>query len=268
MSSSDSDTPDTPESSPAITPKMEDYLRRIYRLEQEVNGRVSNSEIAERLGVTRASVTSMLSMLSNRGLIDRERYHPIRLTTEGKKLALRVIRRHRLAEAMLSELFEYAISEVDAEADILEHHLSDRLCREIERKLEMLETDPHGDLIPDSNLDLPQSEDATSLAEIEESAGVNVMRILTQDDEVLEYLVSIGLEPTEHLRLVETTPIGMSSLLSRMPVTKRVFQKDWPHRYWFRRWMTRNPYSGRGSRVSTHCLSTNRPTAVRRVASP
>ncbi|WP_435156486.1 metal-dependent transcriptional regulator [Haladaptatus sp. DFWS20] len=209
MSSADSDPPDTPESSPAATPKMEDYLRRIYRLEKEADDRVSNSEIAERLDVTQASVTSMLSTLSNRGLIDRERYRPIRLTTEGKELALRVVRRHRLAETMLAELFEYSISEVDSEADILEHHLSDRFCREIERKLEMPETDPHGDPIPDSSLDLPQSKEVTSLVEIEESASAEVTRILTQDDEVLEYLVSIGLEPTERIHLVETTPIGM-----------------------------------------------------------
>lgn len=209
MSSSDFDTPDATESSPAITPKMEDYLRRIYRLEQEADGRVSNSEIAERLGVTRASVTSMLSKLSNQGLIDRERYRPIRLTTEGKEIALRVVRRHRLAESMLAELFEYAISEVDAEADILEHYLSERIYQKIERNLNMPETDPHGDPIPDSNLDLPQSEDITSLVEIEESASVEVTRILTQDDEVLEYLVSTGLKPTERLHLDKITPIGM-----------------------------------------------------------
>jgi len=209
MSPSDSETPDTPESSPAVTPKAEDYLRRIYRLEQESDGRVSNSEIAERLGVTRASVTSMLSTLSKQGLIDRERYRPIRLTTEGEELALRVVRRHRLAETMLAELFEYAISEVDAEADILEHHLSERLCREIDRRLDMPETDPHGDPIPDSNLDLPQSSDVTSLVEIDESTSVKVTRILTQDDEVLEYLVSIGLEPTTRLHIDEITPIGM-----------------------------------------------------------
>jgi len=209
MSSSNSDTADTPDSSPAITPKMEDYLRRIYRLEQEADGRVSNSEIAQQLGVTQASVTSMLGTLSNRGLIDWEQYRPVRLTTEGEELALRVVRRHRLAETMLAELFGYAISEVDTEADILEHHLSERLCREIERKLDMPETDPHGDPIPDSNLDLPQSEDVTSLVEIEESASVEVTRILTQDDEVLEYFVSIGLEPTERLHLNEITPIGM-----------------------------------------------------------
>lgn len=209
MNSDNSDIPEPPESSSAITPKMEDYLRRIYRLEQEADGPVSNSDIADRLGITRASVTSMLSTLSNRGLIDREPYRPIRLTSEGEKLALAVIRRHRLAEAMLSELFEYTISEVDAEADILEHHLSDRLCRAIERKLDMPETDPHGDPIPDSNLGLPDPAEVTSLADIEEPASVKVARILTQDDDVLAYLVSIGVEPGESLHLVETTPIGM-----------------------------------------------------------
>ncbi|MFC6964442.1 metal-dependent transcriptional regulator [Halocatena marina] len=209
MKSSDSDSPDAPESSPAATPKMEDYLRRIYRLEKEADGPVSNSEIAEQLDVTQPSVTSMLSTLSNRGLIDRERYRPIRLTNKGEELALRVVRKHRLAETMLSEVFEYAISEVDSEAEILEHHLSDRLCRAIERKLGMPETDPHGDPIPDSNLDLPQSKDVTSLIEIEESASVAVTRILTQDNEVLEYLVSIGVEPAKRLCLNEITPIGM-----------------------------------------------------------
>ncbi|MFC7058865.1 metal-dependent transcriptional regulator [Halovenus salina] len=209
MDSVDSDTADTSELSPAVTPEMEDYLRRMYRLEQDADGRVPNSQIADRLGVTRSSVTSMLGALSERGLIDRERYRPVCLTTTGERLALRVIRKHRLAETMLSELFGYAISEVDAEADILEHHLSDRLCREIERTLNVPETDPHGDPIPDSNLDMPQSTDGTSLADVKPSTRVEVVRILTQDDDVLAYLESVGLGPSEHLRLVETTPVGM-----------------------------------------------------------
>jgi DtxR family Mn-dependent transcriptional regulator len=202
------DATDTPESLPAVTPKMEDYLRRIYRLEQDANGRVPNAQIADELGVTRASVTSMLSTLAELGLIDRQRYRPICLTAEGETLALRVIRRHRLAETLLSELFGYAISEVDGEADILEHHLSARLCREIEQELDMPETDPHGDPIPDSNLDLPQSADTTSLAEVEATTTVTVTRIMTQDDDVLEYLATVGLEPTKRIRIVETTSIG------------------------------------------------------------
>ncbi|WP_409338757.1 metal-dependent transcriptional regulator [Halalkalicoccus ordinarius] len=121
----------------ALTPKMEDYLRHLYRLEQETDGRVSNSAIARRLGVTRATVSSMLETLSDRRLIERERYRPVRLTTEGKELALGVFRRHRLVETMLSAWFDHTISEGDTEAGILEHHLSPHFCREIEQKLNM-----------------------------------------------------------------------------------------------------------------------------------
>lgn len=199
-------------STAALTPKMEDYLRHLYRLEQETDGRVSNSAIAGRLGVTRATVSSMLETLSDRGLIERERYRPVRLTTEGKELALGVIRRHRLVETMLSELFDYTISEVDTEADILEHHLSPRLCREIEQKLDMPETDPHGDPIPDTNLNIPRAKDATSLNEVSESSCVEVTRILIQDDETLDYLISTGIEPSVRFRLEEKAPIGMVTI--------------------------------------------------------
>lgn len=141
-------------STAALTPRIEYYLHHLYRLEQETDGRVSNSAIAGRLGVTRATVSSMLETLSDCGLIEREWYRPVRLTTEGKELALWIIRRHRLVETMLSELFDHTISEVDTEADILEHHLSPRLCREIEQKLNMPETDPQGDPIPDTDLNI------------------------------------------------------------------------------------------------------------------
>lgn len=213
MEQSDTDISDPLESSPAITPKMEDYLRHVYRLEQEADGRVSNSEIAEQLNVSRASVTSMLSTLSEQGLISRERYRPVRLTTKGEKSALTVVRRHRLAETMLAELFDYAISEVDSEADTLEHYLSKRLCGKIEQKLDMPETDPHGDPIPDSNLELPPSEDVTSLVQLEGATSVTVTRILSQDNAVLEHLDSIGLKPGVKVRLDEITPIGMVTIV-------------------------------------------------------
>lgn len=202
------------ESTAALTPKMEDYLRHLYRLEQETDGRVSTSAIAGRLDVTQATVSSMLDTLSDRGLIERERYRPVRLTSEGKERALEVIRRHRLVETMLSELFDYTISEVDAEADILEHHLSTRLCRAIEQELDMPETDPHGDPIPDTHLNIPRAKDTTSLNEGTESSCVEVVRILIQDDETLDYLISTGIEPSARFRLEKKTSIGMVTITS------------------------------------------------------
>ncbi|MFC7072748.1 metal-dependent transcriptional regulator [Halovenus rubra] len=192
-----------------ITPKMEDYLRRIYRLQQESEGRVSNSNLAETLDVTRATVTSMLDTLSSRGLIDWQRYRPVRLTAKGEATALQVLRRHRLVETMLAELFGYALSEVDAEADVLEHHISSRLCQTIEQELGMPQTDPHGDPIPDSDLDIDRTTDVSSLPTVAESSTVEVTRLLSQDEEILEYLVSLGIEPGKTLSLDEITPIGM-----------------------------------------------------------
>jgi DtxR family Mn-dependent transcriptional regulator len=212
MDSTDPAPPAIAESAPSVTPKMEDYLRRIYRLQQESESRVSNSDLADSLDISRASVTSMLDTLSEQGLIDRERYRPVRLSDAGETRALQVVRRHRLAETMLAEMFSYRISEVDAEADILEHYLSPRLCRAIERELGMPEVDPHGDPIPDSNLDVSRTADETSLLEVAESSTVEVTRLLTHDDETLEYLVSTGIEPGACLHLDETTPIGMVSV--------------------------------------------------------
>lgn len=207
--SPDRATPNTDGSGPELTSKTEDYLRRIYRIEQESDSRVSNSDIAESLDVTQASVTSMLATLSDRGLLDRERYRPVRLTPDGETLALQVVRKHRLVETMLAELFEYPISDVDAEADILEHHISHRLCQAIERKLGMPDTDPHGDPIPDRNLEVTHSEEMTTLPEVSESSTVEVTRVLTQDDAALTYLVSQGIEPEVRLTLDDVTPLGM-----------------------------------------------------------
>lgn len=205
-------SPDTETSSPSrvsVTPAMEDALRHIYRLARDGDGWVSNAAVADRLGVTRATVTSTFDALAARGLVDREKHRPVRLTDEGRDAALDVVRRHRLTETLLVELFGYELSEVDAEADRLEHHISERLCREIERTLGTPETDPHGDPIPDANLDVPWDDDACSLAEVESASTVEVTRILTQDEATLDYLVSAGVEPSAVLTLDERTPFGM-----------------------------------------------------------
>ncbi|AKH97038.1 metal-dependent transcriptional regulator [Halanaeroarchaeum sulfurireducens] len=212
MTAPDQNASNRPQSEPSITPKMEDYLRQIYLLGVNDDGWVSNSAIAQRLNVTRASVTSMLETLSDRGLIEWRRYQPIRLTADGKMLALRIVRRHRLAEMMLFELFDYAIGDVDAEADVLEHHLSRELCRAIEEELGMPETDPHGDPIPDVDLDISKTDQGKPLSDVPESSQIRVCRILTQDKDTLDYLDSVGIRPTAQLRLEDTTPIGMVSV--------------------------------------------------------
>ncbi|WP_435361438.1 metal-dependent transcriptional regulator [Haloarchaeobius sp. DFWS5] len=202
------ETADAPDRQ-SVTPTMEDYLRHIYRLSEEGNGWVTNAQLAERIDVERATVTSMFGALATAGLIDREKYQPVRLTDDGRTLALDVVRRHRLVETFLLDVFGYRISEVDVEADVLEHHVSDRLCREIDDLLGQPETDPHGDPIPDADLQLDEDAGATALTEVAIAASVEVTRVLTQDQRVLDHLVSAGIEPTATLTLDERAPFGM-----------------------------------------------------------
>lgn len=186
---------------------MEDALRHIYRLAETGDGWVSNTAVATQLDVTRATVSSTFDALAARGLVEREAYRPVRLTDAGQTAALDVVRRHRLVETLLVETFEYAMSEVDVEADRLEHHLSDRLCHEIERTLGMPSVDPHGDPIPDAALDV-EEDNLVPLFDVDEASVVEVVRIPTRDDETLTELVSVGVEPSAVLTLTERTPLG------------------------------------------------------------
>ncbi|MCT9097169.1 metal-dependent transcriptional regulator [Haloarchaeobius sp. HME9146] len=209
MATASPDSPDDDDQTGSLTTVMEDYLRHIYALERASEGRVSNSTLADRLGVSQPTVTSMFDTLAERGLIDREPYRPIVLTPAGEQAALEVVRKHRLVETLLTEQFGFAISEVDAEADALEHHISDRLCREIDRKLGHPAFDPHGDPIPDAELAVRAETDAVALVEVAESTRVEVTRITTQDEETLSYLVAAGIEPAAQLTVEEIAPFGM-----------------------------------------------------------
>ncbi|WP_435364216.1 metal-dependent transcriptional regulator [Haloarchaeobius sp. DYHT-AS-18] len=208
MATASPDSPDDDQTG-SLTTVMEDYLRHIYALERASEGRVSNSTLADRLGVSQPTVTSMFDTLAERGLIDREPYRPIVLTPAGEQAALEVVRKHRLVETLLTDQFGFAISEVDAEADALEHHISDRLCREIDRKLGHPAFDPHGDPIPDAELAVRADTDAVALVEVAESSRVEVTRITTQDEETLSYLVAAGIEPAARLTVEEVAPFGM-----------------------------------------------------------
>ncbi len=140
-----------PKSSEAI----EDYAKAIYALSREHEGPVLNGEVAERLGVAPATATSMLKRLGELGLVDYLPYRGATLTPSGEKVALEVIRHHRLIEAYLSEALGMPDDEVHAEAEVLEHHISEHLERLIAAKLGEPSHDPHGTPIPGPDLRLP-----------------------------------------------------------------------------------------------------------------
>ena len=191
---------------------MEDYLKSIYHLQQETDDKVRTSEIADYLDVTAPSVTSMLDKLEERGLINHEKYMGVSLTPDGERVALEVIRRHRLLEAYLTEHLEYSWTDVHDEADRLEHYISDDLAARVAAALDDPETDPHGAPIPSSTLELPDQHVGTALSEFEEKTVVVIEQVSDRDPEVLEYLSDRGIEPGSEHMIREIASFGLYTL--------------------------------------------------------
>jgi len=143
---------DVPKPSEAI----EDYAKAIYALSQDRPGPVLNGEVAERLGVAPGTATAMLKKLGEMGLVEYLPYRGATLTPAGEKVALEVIRHHRLIEAYLSEALGMPDDMVHAEAEVLEHHISEELELLIAAKLGEPSHDPHGTPIPGPDLSLPE----------------------------------------------------------------------------------------------------------------
>jgi DtxR family Mn-dependent transcriptional regulator len=137
------------------TEAIEDYAKAIYALSREREGPVLNGEVAARLGVTPATATSMLKRLGELGLVDYLPYRGVTLTAAGERVALETIRHHRLIEAYLSQALGMPDDQVHAEAEVLEHHISEELERLIAEKLGEPSHDPHGTPIPSPDLELP-----------------------------------------------------------------------------------------------------------------
>ena len=137
-----------------LTAAVEDYTKAIYTLEERV-GSASTNDLAELLDVKPGSVSGMLRKLSSLGLVEHERYRGVRLTEKGRRVALEVIRHHRLLELFLVKDLGMTEDEVHAEAEVLEHALSEELEELIARKLGDPTVDPHGVPIPSRELTLP-----------------------------------------------------------------------------------------------------------------
>jgi DtxR family Mn-dependent transcriptional regulator len=131
---------------------IEDYAKAIYAIAAEREGPVQNGEVAERLGVAPATATAMLQRLAELGLVEYRPYRGVRLTVAGERVALEVIRHHRLIEAYLSEALGMSDDRVHEEAEVLEHYISEELEALIAAKLGEPSHDPHGSAIPGPDL--------------------------------------------------------------------------------------------------------------------
>jgi DtxR family transcriptional regulator, Mn-dependent transcriptional regulator len=200
-----------------LTDAIQDYLKEIYKLEAS-GRRVSTTALAEQLGISPPSVTAMVKKLATLGLVKHERYRGATLTPKGERVALEVIRHHRLLEQYLSQTLGLPIDALHDEADRLEHALSEELEAHIDRSLGYPTRDPHGDPIPGPDLKLVVT-DATPLSTLEPGSKAVVSRVPDGDGELLRYLDSLNLTPGNRVEVRDSAPF-------EGPLTVRVGGED------------------------------------------
>jgi len=182
---------------------VQDYLKAIWKLEHDCPA--TTSALAADLGVTPASATAMVKKLAGLGLVEHERYRGVRLTPSGERAALEVIRHHRLLELYLMKALGLGLDEVHAEAERLEHYLSEDLESRIDAALGHPTHDPHGDPIPTAELELV-ADDSRWLTEVADGTEAVVSRVPDGDPELLRYLASLGIVPDQPIVLVGRAP--------------------------------------------------------------
>lgn len=187
---------------------IEDYLKAIFVLQQKAE-RVKTTVLAQHLDVTPGAVTDMLKRLAriSPAPIDYQPRKGVVLTEAGRQTALQVIRRHRLVETFLQRVLGYTWDEVHAEADKLEHYISDRLVEAMADHLNHPMVDPHGEPIPDINGALDDAP-MTTLADTDSGESVRIARVDHHQSEMLRYLASIGLWPGTRIRVVQKAPLN------------------------------------------------------------
>jgi DtxR family transcriptional regulator, Mn-dependent transcriptional regulator len=193
-------------SKPDLSIAIQDYLKEIYKLQSE-GGRATTTAIARRMGVAPSSVTSMLKKLAALGLVEHAPYRGVELSEAGTQIALEVIRHHRLLEQYLAETLGLGIDAVHAEADKLEHVISEELEARIDEQLGYPTHDPHGDPIPDAGLNVDRTA-LRSLDTLVPGEAATVRRIPDGDADLLRYLAGLLLVPGGKVIMRRSEPFG------------------------------------------------------------
>jgi DtxR family Mn-dependent transcriptional regulator len=191
-------------SKPDLSAAIQDYLKEIYKLQSE-GRRPTTTAIAGRMGVAPSSVTSMLKKLAALGLVEHAPYRGVELSVPGTEIALEVIRHHRLLEMYLAKTLGLSIDAVHAEADRLEHVLSEELEARIDEQLGFPTHDPHGDPIPDAGLRIDTRE-LRSLDALEPGEEAIVERVPDGDSALLRYLAGLRLLPGGRVTMRRSEP--------------------------------------------------------------
>ena len=205
-----------------LSPAVEDYLKAIYKLETappREEKPVTTSAIAEALDLSAASVTNMAQRLGARGLVHYQPYKGVRLTDAGRKVALEIIRHHRLLELYLKEVMDYSWAQLHEEAEHLEHHISEEFERKLEELLGHPTHDPHGHPIPARDGTIARAAAAQPLAQAAPGRRMVVRYLSDSDPDLLNHLEARGLLPGTEMTVVEKAPFDG-------PLTVRLSQQD------------------------------------------
>jgi DtxR family Mn-dependent transcriptional regulator len=192
---------------PSISSAVEDYAKAIYALETRGDGSVTTTALAERLGVTAASASGMVRKLCELELVSHEPYKGVRLTARGVEVALEVLRHHRLLELYLAQSLGVPWDRVHAEAEVLEHVLSEELEDLIAAQLGNPTRDPHGDPIPTRDLVIEEIP-SVAMSSLEPRARGTFVRISDADPAMLRYLAERGIAPGAAFEVVDKQPFG------------------------------------------------------------
>jgi len=187
-----------------VTAVIEEYLETIYRL-QEKSGVARTSDIVKLLRVVPGTVTNTVERLEKEGLVKHEPYKGVKLTEKGLRLALQVVRRHRLSERLLTDILHVEWTKVHEAACKLEHGITDEIIKPLEKALRHPKTCPHGNPIPTKcgGIIEEKSEPLTSLNEREQGS---IVKITEETSDLLSYLYNMGLLPGASVEIVEKAP--------------------------------------------------------------
>jgi DtxR family transcriptional regulator, Mn-dependent transcriptional regulator len=218
----------------SLTISIQDYLKSIYELTENGNA-VSTNALAKKLKISAPSVTGMVQKLASAKppLVEYQKHQGVKLTQEGQKAALEVIRHHRLLEAWLVQTLGYSWDEVHEEAERLEHVISENFERRIAAAMGHPVRDPHGELIPTEDLNMP-SDDSIPLSALRPHQTATIKRVEASDKDLLRYLDGLDLVPGTRIEVKVYSPfdhnltikVGRKTMVLGLNITSKIFIEE------------------------------------------
>lgn len=173
---------------------IENFVKAIYKNDNNDSNDTKPGNIAKKLGISNAAATDMAKKLASKNLLQYEKYQALQLTDEGTKMALSVIRKHRLWEALLFKLFDMSLHEIHRESELLEHATSNFLADRISEYLGNPKFDPHGDPIPNANGVITTTDTSIALSNTQEGKTYVISRLMSDDKEFFDFCALNGLK--------------------------------------------------------------------------